>query len=212
MRSTANSARAVIVMAAVSLVLIACGDGDDAGSKPLAPSSGTGSAQQSRTPTRAEYLAIRDWIVSDGSSETSLRPVCDRLQAGPDTPVIRALRSACDRLLSVLIDTERIKTRLQSECPGDSACKARYLRGPLRQQLVNIKRVTRAYYGDIEAAMKDGPCRDALTPPAGLSRLDAYLKKFDAAVDEFEQGNAAPLQALHLGDDDIDDPTPCSPQ
>ena len=208
-------ARALGVLVAASVALGGCGSaGSD---KPLSSSSASPSAQRQSTLTRGEYPAMREWILEEGSSAAGQRQICERLDAAPDTPVIRATRNACDRTLSVLIDIEDLpshtRSDVESECPdGGYECRARLLR-PYGTQFEKIKRVYTTYYRDIAASMKAGPCRAALAPRGELAKLDRYIEEFKRAVDEFAEGNERPLDEFFADedDDDIDDPTACRP-
>jgi hypothetical protein len=200
-----------------AFLIAACGGGDVNGS-PLTPSSATPIAHKERTLTAAEYPAMRDWLIGDGSSSLSVRPVCAELEAARQTPVIRATDNACDRVLSILIDEERvivgIRADAASNCAvGDYTCGAGLLRG-LRPDLVEIHEVFAAYYRDIDAAMTPGPCRSALTPPAGLALAARQVTAFDIAVNEYGQGDTQPLAALENAlnaSKGLSDPTPCRP-
>jgi hypothetical protein len=212
--------RLVCVEAAVvaALLLAACGGGGVNGPPPLPPSSATPIAHKERTLTAAEYPAMRDWIIADGSSSSTVRPVCAELEAARQTPVIRATDNACDRVLSILIDEERviagIRVDAASNCAvGDYKCGAGLLRG-LRPDVVEIHEVFAAYYRDIDAAMTPGPCRSALTPPAALALAAHEVTAFDIAVDEYGQGDTQPLAALENAlnaSQGFADPTPCRP-
>ena len=204
----------VCALVAAGLALGGCGGAD--GDNRLTPSRGAPSPQRQSTLTPAEYPAMRDWILDEGSSVAGQRRLCETLDAAPETAVIRATRNACDRFLSVLIDIEELtgelRSDLASECGAGYACRARLLR-PLRTSFVNLRRIGTAYYRDIAAAMKPGPCRDVLTPAAGLAKLDRLIEEFDRAVDALADGNADPLDAFFEDDedDDLDDPSPCRP-
>ena len=207
--------RGLAALVAASVALGGCGGAG--GDKPLSPSSGSPPAQKQSRLTRGEYPAMREWILDEGSSAASQRQICERLDAAPDTPVIRATRNACERTLSVLIDIEDLpshtRSDVESECPdGGHECRAGLLR-PYGTQFEKIKRVYTTYYRDVAAVMKAGPCRAALAPPGELAKLDRYIAEFERAVDEFAEGNEEPLDEFFADedDDDIDDPTPCRP-
>jgi hypothetical protein len=192
--------RLVRVEAAIgaALFLVGCGGGVDGSS--LTPSSATPIAHKERTLTAAEYPAMREWIISDGSSSSTVRPVCAEVDAAPQTPVIRATDNVCNRVLSVLIDEESLKAGIQADAAsncavGDYKCGASLLRG-LRPDLVAVDEVFAAYYRDIDAAMTPGPCRSALTPPADLALAAHQVTAFDIAVNAYGQGHTQPLAAL----------------
>ncbi len=98
--SSARMARVGVAAASVlaSLVLVACGGGD--GNRPLSPNNAEPFAQKQRTLTPAEYPAMREWIVLDSASAETAGPVCDALEAAPDTRVIRAAHNLCVQAVS----------------------------------------------------------------------------------------------------------------
>lgn len=177
----------------------------------LAPSRTTPVAHKQRTLATAEFPAMRAWIIGDGSTIENLQPVCDGLDAAPATPVVRATRNACDRVMSVLIDIRRVLQTIRADCTGDIACVTRLLRGPYRNDYRGIRRILATYIDDIVAVMAPGPCRNVLAPKDALSKVDGELKKFDAAVDELANGNSKAFDVLDSEDGHLDDPAPCRP-
>jgi hypothetical protein len=196
--------------------LVGCGSARAVTS--LVPSSAAPTVHKERTLTAGEFPAMRDWIVGDESSPESTRPICDELEAAPNTPVIRAARNACDRTLAILIDGERvgraISTDVATNCRvGDYQCGASVLRG-LRPDLVEVEQVFAAYYRDIDAAMSPGPCRAALMPPTELASAADQVTGFDNAVSEYARGHTEKLARFlneASGSHGISDPAPCRP-
>lgn len=193
----------------IAIALISCGG--DEGEERLSPSTSKPIVQKQRTLSAAEYPAVREWIIGSGTSSAERRPICEGLDAAPSTPVVRAARNACDRILSITIDLEGITEQIRGRCPGDYQCAARILAGSYRRQYVNVRRVFSTYYADIANVVQKGPCRIALAPPEDLKEFDSGMRRFDDAVAQLARGNRAAFDRLDSSEADLDDPTPCRP-
>lgn len=192
------------------LFLVACGGGDE--DQALPPSADKPAEQKQARLSRAEYPLMREFVISEPDDAAELQPICSMLDAGPDTPVIRAARNGCDRALSYYNEVESIQDDLTTSCtPGEfEACAD--AAEPLRQQFVNARRILVTYNDDIADVVASGPCREALQDKEQLEEFDRVLSTFDEALRELRRNNPEPFQDLDTETDSkLDDPTPCRP-